>query len=251
MQKYKMKYLTPEWYLILKRCLWDEDYIIEDDRAERKDNEFFNTVYKNKENVFVKNLEFAGYDGEKIDINKARKVFCGRFNDLLSVLETFPQEIINLIPDKRVLALGYASKNNKKKIIEYTEKQKKLYLGIWGEAKTSVNEVEKKMKEQPNLNEYKTGYLSNIIQNESELIIEFVDIPDLIIIDGKIKRQDENFYEWKDNNDLFSPLTIMVEKELDYCDGKFIVNLLMENQDGFEKHKVWEMSIEGSSVKWC
>lgn len=242
---HKMKFLTTDWYYLSMRSIWDKKFIIEDERAVKFNEDYFREVYEIKEKFYISNIEKA-FKIETIDSIKCKKSFYGRFNNLLSIVRTFPKSVLSKVADDRVLALGYVSSNLKNTIIEYALEQKKLSESIMQKAQEKNCLLERKSKNLLNLKRYGSGTVSKIVKKEKNIIIEFIDIPNIIIYSAEIIKQEKKIHQWKD--EPFSPITKKIAEEIEIKGDKFIFNLIMGNNDGYENIEVWELSILGEKI---
>lgn len=186
----------------------------------------------------------------EIDDESANKSFAGRYQENMNTVKTLPQEILSKIADIRMLALGYATRENMNAIKAYVYNQGMDADYIWGKALDMVEEAESYMSHPSNLNEDPTGVMNGMRKVKNGVLLKFDDIPDIRVINGVVVKQEYPVYRWKEY-DVLAPMTLMVGKELEYIDGKFRLSLLLENIGRYENVTAWELVVEGDDVIIC
>lgn len=191
----------------------------------------------------------SGEQCEAIDDESARRAYAGYYAETLKTIETFPQELLEKVADKRMLAIGYATKENKKLLIDFARKQGKKADLLWKKALEAVDEVESRMPRPLGLNEFPSGVMDGIKKTKSGLLLKFDDICDVRVINGVIIQQEYPVYKCTINTQPLAPATFMIGKELEYVDGKYRLSLFLENVGRYEDVTPWELVVEGDDIK--
>lgn len=185
----------------------------------------------------------------EIDDERAHSSFAGRYETMLKTVDAFPREILSQVADKRLLALGYVTAENKKKIEAFARAQGKRAERLWEQAANAIDEAEKRMECPVGLNEYATGVMDGIESTERGVALKFGDIPDILVLGGEIVKREYPVHSYALDTDPLSPMTLMLGKELEYVDGKYRLSLFLENVDECERATAWELVVEGSGIE--
>lgn len=222
---------------------------LDDPKLSQKEREKLQAVKE----LFIKMHEQEEKEAQEyadtFDEEKAKKSFAGWYEGHLKTVETFPQAILSQVADKRVLALGYATKEVKKLVNFYACEQGKKADELWGKALDMVDEAEKNMDVPASLNIDATGILYGVRKVKDGLLLKFKDIHDIHVINGVITKQEQKINRFIENKH-FSPMTIMIGKELEFIDCKYRLSLLLDNVDEQEHYTTWEMVVEGDDLYW-
>ena len=185
----------------------------------------------------------------QFDVEKTKQVFANRQENAMRLVEMLPQEIIECVADKRMLALGYTERKVKDKIRAFAKEQERWVDILHNQAINANMLAETYMKEPAFLSKYEDGVIEKIVVNGDDLHIQFIDIPSLGIKNGKIMASEESIYEWQEQ-DMYSPFSKMVGAEIEYDNDKFTLRLLILNDNGFEKFTLAETLIECDGIYW-
>ena len=185
----------------------------------------------------------------RFDVEKTKQVFANRQENAMRLVEMLPQEIIECVADKRMLALGYTERKVKDKIRAFAKEQERWVDLLHNQAINANMLAETYMKEPVSLSKYEDGVIEKIVVNGDDLHIQFIDTPSLGIKNGKIMASEESIYEWQEQ-DMYSPFSKMVGAEIEYDNDKFTLRLLILNDDGYEKFSLVETLIECDGIYW-
>lgn len=185
----------------------------------------------------------------RFDIEKTKQVFANRQENAMRLVEMLPQEIIECVADKRMLALGYTERKVKDKIRAFAKEQECWVDLLHNQAINANMLAETYMKEPVSLSKYQEGVVEKIVSKGNDLHIHFIDIPSLGIKNGKIVASEEEIYGWQEQ-DMYSPFSKMVGAEIEFDNDKFILRLLILNDNGFEKFTLAETLFECDGIYW-
>ncbi len=193
--------------------------------------------------------ELARKSPIRFDVEKTKCTFANRQENALKLVEMLPQEILECVADKRMLALGYTERKVKDKIRDFAKEQERWVELLRNQAINANMLAEVYMKEPDSLSKYQDGVIKKIVSKGNDLYIHFIDTPSLEIKNGKIIASEEEIYEWKEQ-DMYSPFSKMVGTEIEYGNDKFILRLLILNDNGFEEFTLAETLIECDGIYW-
>lgn len=193
--------------------------------------------------------ELARKSPIQFDVEKTKCTFANRQENALKLVEMLPQEILECVADKRMLALGYTERKVKDKIRDFAKEQERWVELLRNQAINANMLAEVYMKEPDSLSKYQDGVIKKIVSKGNDLYIHFIDTPSLEIKNGKIIASEEEIYEWKEQ-DMYSPFSKMVGTEIEYGNDKFILRLLILNDNGFEEFTLAETLIECDGIYW-
>lgn len=185
----------------------------------------------------------------QFDVEKTKYTFANRQENTMRLVERLPQEILECVADKRMLALGYTERKVKNKILDFAHEQKVWVELLRNQAINANMLAETYMKEPVSLSKYQEGVVEKIVSKGNDLHIYFIDIPSLGIKNGKIVASEEPIYEWQEQ-DMYSPFSKMIGAEIEFDNDKFILRLLILNDNGFEKFTLEETLFECDGIYW-
>lgn len=185
------------------------------------------------------------YD-KTFDEEKAKKSFAGWYNDHLIIVDTLPQTILDKVADKRVLALGYATKEVRSIVKEYAKGQAVKSDEVWEQAKASDEALERLLG-LDTLSLVDSGILYAVRKVKNGLLLKFKDVEDIRVVNGVIISQEKPINKFVERVH-FCPMTMMIGKEIEYIDDKFRFNMLLDNIDEYENRTTWEMVVEGDEL---
>ena len=185
----------------------------------------------------------------QFDVEKTKYTFANRQENTMRLVERLPQEILECVADKRMLALGYTERKVKNKILDFAHEQKVWVELLRNQAINANMLAETYMKEPAFLSKYEDGVIEKIVVNGDDLHIQFIDTPSLGIINGKIMASEESIYE-RQEQDMYSPFSKMVGAEIEHDNDKFTLRLLILNDDGYENFSLAETLIECDGIYW-
>ena len=185
----------------------------------------------------------------QFDIEKTKYTFANRQENTMRLVERLPQEILECVADKRMLALGYTERKVKNKILDFAHEQKVWVELLRNQAINANMIAEAYMKEPVSLSKYQDGVIEKIVSKGNDLYIHFIDTPSLEIKNGKIIASEEPIYVWQEQ-DMYSPFSKMVGAEIEYGNDKFTLRLLILNDNGYEEFTLAETLIECDGIYW-
>ena len=167
----------------------------------------------------------------------------------MCLVDMLPQEILECVADKRMLALGYTERKVKDKIRDFAKEQERWVELLRNQAINANMLAETYMKEPAFLSKYEDGVIEKIVSKGNDLHIHFIDLPSLGIKNGRIVVSEELIYEWQEQ-DMYSPFSKMVGAEIEHDNDKFTLRLLILNDDGYENFSLAETLIECDGIYW-
>ena len=185
----------------------------------------------------------------QFDVEKTKYTFANRQKNTMCLVDMLPQEILECVADKRMLALGYTERKVKDKIKDFAKEQERWVELLRNQAINANMLAEAYMKEPVSLSKYQDGVIEKIVFKGNDLYIHFIDTPSLEIKNGKIIASEEPIYVWQEQ-DMYSPFSKMVGAEIEYGNDKFILRLLILNDNGFEKFTLAETLFECDGIYW-
>ena len=185
----------------------------------------------------------------QFDVEKTKYTFANRQKNTMCLVDMLPQEILECVADKRMLALGYTERKVKDKIRDFAKEQERWVELLRNQAINANMLAEAYMKEPVSLSKYQDGVIEKIVFKGNDLYIHFIDTPSLEIKNGKIIASEEPIYVWQEQ-DMYSPFSKMVGAEIEYGNDKFILRLLILNDNGFEEFTLAETLFECDGIYW-
>lgn len=283
-----MKYLTNEWYWTDRRSQFGEGYLQATKEASEKNEALYQKLYNDAKKEFAKSV--CGYDEEEqdamlakvdrilndpatdaqkrnqmesfletykalraedeVDDEAVNAAFEGWFAELMKTVDSFPQAILAKVADKRVFALGYATEEVAAEATAYAAEEAKKAEAAMTNAMNAIDEAEKNMKKPAGLKENPNGCLEEIEETKDGVRLVFEDIPDIFVKGGKVTQKAYPVHPYLLDDNAFAPMTMMLGKELDYADGKYVLRLLLEDVQSNEVKTAWELIVEGNDVQW-
>ncbi len=235
--------LTVEHQNILKKV----EKLIADPHISEEDKERWREFYRMYQ--ILNKEELARKSPIQFDVEKTKRTFANRQENALKLVEMLPQEILECVADKRMLALGYTERKVKDKIRDFAKEQERWVELLRNQAINANMLAESHMEEPAFLSKYEDGVIEKIIVKGNDLLIHFIDTPSLGIKNGKIIASEEPIYEWQEQ-DMYSPFSKMVGAEIECDNHKFALRLLILNDDGYEKFSLVETLIECDGIYW-
>lgn len=93
---------------------------------------------------FILDMDFLG-DGKKINEKTCRNDFLLQYLNNLRIISYLPEDILKLVKDKRMLALGYAEKETKKIILTYIKDKFRKALDLLEECSSTTDKAEEEL----------------------------------------------------------------------------------------------------------
>ena len=234
--------LSEDHQSILKKV----EKLIADPQVSEADKERWGEFYRMYQTLNKE--ELARKAPTCFDVEKTKRTFANRQENALYLVEMLPQEILERVADKRMLALGCAERAVKDEILNFAKEQERAVELLRNQAMQANTLAATYMKEPAFLSEYEEGVIEKIVAQGNDLHIHFIDIPSLGIKNGKIVSE-ETIYEWQEH-DMYSPFSKMVGAEIEYDNDKFTLRLLILNDDGYEKFSLAEILIACDGIYW-
>lgn len=239
-----MKYLTKEWYL--NKQLADLfDSLKPCEQSTIKDEEFYKEQYDRKFNIFVSNSK-----SDTVTLtpkNVAEYQFNQHLQWLLSLYNRLPQSIIQNIADMRLLALGYATEDNISAIKKHCLKLKEQCDYIWGDAYNCADEIENKLNQQINLENYEQDALCDVKETDGNVFMFFSVHRPLLIENAEIIEREtptaKQVTEWRSNT------TEVCAAELSFDGGKYTISFLLESFNDLNETRLWYLTVSGDRIK--
>ncbi len=154
-----MKYFTKEWYALMQKIHLDQHFEA-DPRAEHYSQAYYRELYRNAKKERLEWLSRVMHDS--MDINKESRAFDSTCRCLKKrYMEQLPHEIVAMVADVRVLALGRCSASVKDSIDRYAKECKT----VWQQALDAYDNVTKQQ-----FHEEMPAWLSRFSFHDSQVL---------------------------------------------------------------------------------
>lgn len=237
-----MKYLTKKWVSQYEQvrfihCLTEFDDKIKShaDIQQRSKDEFFKKMSKDKE-LF----------SAVIKANLAENFYQAQIKRNEKVLSSLPKEIFDKIHTATIV-LGYASKEDKKVLMDYANNLLKELEKTADKANKTTEIAQDYLPEkfilddvvgELVLEEYSNGKDYFIKIGGREVLIENYEI---------IEREDFKINKWEDDNPL-TLWTSLYSAELHFRDSCYELHLLLIDGDIYGNKKFWYFTLKGTNL---
>lgn len=201
---------------------------------------------------YIKVNEISINNGVYFVFDKAvsEKRFEVAFKRKVELLKSLPKTILLNVADIRVLALGYASSTVKARLKPFCEKLSDNCMQIKDEVISKIEKVESYLSKRVYLNELFESLLTEVIEEDGNVILSFHDGDRLIIKDGIITERDSQIVFPFNEDDPNSGWTKVLSVELDRVEGKFEVSFLFENLNMYDESELWYLTILGRDLEY-
>ncbi len=241
-----MKYLTKKWVSQYEQvrfihCLKEFDEKIKSyvDIQQRSKSEFFKKMAEDRELIdAVKkgNLEDSFYQAQ---IKRNEKV-----------LSSLPKEIFDKI-NMATIVLGYASKEDKKVLMDYANNLLKELEITADKANKTTEIAQDYLPEKFILDDFVGELVIKEYSNGKDYFIKIGGRKILIENYEIIEREDFKINVWDKDNPL-TLWTCLYAAELHYVsDNLFELHLLLIDGDIYENKKFWYFTLKGTVVKYA
>ncbi|MBQ8291135.1 MAG: hypothetical protein IJX88_01310 [Clostridia bacterium] len=176
-----------------------------------------------------------------------QKAFAGYFEENLKTVGLLPATLLQGVADKRVLALGYATREAQRAICNFAESKREEQEAIFWEAEEAGENVRARLGF--DLGRYIQGDLSVIEQTAAGVCLEFDGGASLLFEDGEILRRDGEPYPCLRGKEPLCASTEVLGFEQEYTDGKYYVSILLENKSKYGALTPWELCICGGEIR--
>lgn len=223
------------------------DLRINDPSVSEEEREFRLILREAHENLYKKR-ERKVY---KFDERMCALQFKERNKRLIELYKNLPPDILRLIADIRVFALGVASEKVFLRLQPYCDALKRKTEKISKQAFAETDSAERYLTEEIGLNNYEEYVLFEIEKRDGDVYLKLDDGICLNVKDGIVTEGGDRRIHPFDATVPNCPWSRIIHAELHRVDNKFELQFLMESGNAVDKREVWNLTVIGTDIIVC